>query len=206
MKADRGFTLLEVMVAVAILAIAFSAIFGGFAGAIATNTYVKRVTIATMLARLKMTEIETKLMKEGFGEIEESEQGDFEEEGFRDFKYDIKIEEIELPSLTEVETLIGEELTSSSIKDSEESEDSSLREAIEKQGGVHALSGLMPMIGEVLKEAVRKVTVEVKWKQRGKTKKVSLVQYITNSSHRIIVDLINTARIGSSFHGIPSKR
>ena len=57
----RGFTLLEVVVALAILGLALLAIFDLNAGAVASHAYAKRLTIATMLARSKMTDIEQEL-------------------------------------------------------------------------------------------------------------------------------------------------
>ena len=42
----------------------------------------KWMTVAVMLARYKMVEVEDKLFEEGFSDFEEEEEGDFDEEGF----------------------------------------------------------------------------------------------------------------------------
>ena len=79
---QRGATLLEVMVALGILATSYVALLQVHGGAIRLSAYSRQVTIATFLARDKMEEITTKLDKEGFPDMDESEEGDFEEEGF----------------------------------------------------------------------------------------------------------------------------
>lgn len=64
-KVLGAFTLLEVMVAVAILAIALTAIFASEAGAIRVASRARFTTTATLLARCKMAEIEEQMLREG---------------------------------------------------------------------------------------------------------------------------------------------
>ncbi len=52
--------------ALAILGLALMAIFDLNAGAVASHAYAKRLTVATMLARSKMTDIEQELYDKGF--------------------------------------------------------------------------------------------------------------------------------------------
>ena len=59
-----AFTLLEVMVAVPILAVALTAIFASEAGAIRVSARARFTTTATLLARCKMAEIEEETMRE----------------------------------------------------------------------------------------------------------------------------------------------
>jgi general secretion pathway protein I len=81
-----GFTLLEVMVAVAIMALALTAIFSSQGGAIRAGARARRITTATLLARCKMGEVEEQMAREGFpavmadGDDECCEGG--EQEGF----------------------------------------------------------------------------------------------------------------------------
>jgi general secretion pathway protein I len=60
-----GFTLLEVMVAVAILALSLTAIFSSEAGAIKMAARARKMGAATLLVRCKMGEIEEKIATEG---------------------------------------------------------------------------------------------------------------------------------------------
>jgi general secretion pathway protein I len=68
-QSRRGFTLLEVMVAVAILAIGLSAVFSAEAGSVRTAQRARKMGLATMLVRCKMGEIEEDLAKKGLPAI-----------------------------------------------------------------------------------------------------------------------------------------
>ena len=61
----KGFTLLEVMVAVAILAVALSAVFSAEAGSIRAAQRARKMGLATLLVRCKMGEIEEELAVKG---------------------------------------------------------------------------------------------------------------------------------------------
>jgi general secretion pathway protein I len=91
MRRTRGFTLLETVVALAILALALMAIFDINSGAVANHAYAKKLTVATLLARSKMTDLEQKLYDEGFSNDDQEESGDFSAEGWESFKWRAKI-------------------------------------------------------------------------------------------------------------------
>src|SRR5690606_17729465 len=67
----RGFTLLEVMVAVAILAIALTAILSSEVGAMRVANRARRTNVATLLARCKMAEVEEQVAREGLPAIDD---------------------------------------------------------------------------------------------------------------------------------------
>jgi general secretion pathway protein I len=87
----RGFTLLETVVALAILAMALMAIFDLNSGAVSNHVYTKRLTVASFLARSKMTDLEQKLYDEGFPTDDDEESGDFSDEGWPQYKWRAKI-------------------------------------------------------------------------------------------------------------------
>jgi general secretion pathway protein I len=87
----RGFTLLEVVVAMAILGLALVAVFDLNAGAVASHAYAKRLTIATMLARSKMTDIEQDLYDKGFDNDDREINGDFRAEGWEAYTWKAQI-------------------------------------------------------------------------------------------------------------------
>ena len=87
----RGFTLLEVVVALAILGLALLAIFDLNAGAVASHAYAKRLTVATMLARSKMTDIEQELYDKGFDNDDRELSGDFRAEGWEAYTWKAQI-------------------------------------------------------------------------------------------------------------------
>jgi general secretion pathway protein I len=73
--AARGFTLLEVMVSVAILGLGLTAILSAQAGAFAASAHARNISVATGLARCKMSEVEELLLRDGFQELDQNESG-----------------------------------------------------------------------------------------------------------------------------------
>ncbi|HCF60410.1 MAG TPA: hypothetical protein DFS52_20720, partial [Myxococcales bacterium] len=89
--APGGFTLLEVMIAMAILSVSLVALAGINSGAMNMHSYAKRLTVATMLARGKMADLEQKLQSEGLPTDDDLEEGNFEEEGYPQFRWQAQI-------------------------------------------------------------------------------------------------------------------
>src|SRR5207237_7684382 len=77
----RGFTLLEVMISLAILAIALVAISGLNGGAVTMHAYGRRATEATLLLRGKMLDVEDDLEKNSFSDFDDEKHGDFTDDG-----------------------------------------------------------------------------------------------------------------------------
>lgn len=71
----RGFTLLEIMVAVAILGLGLTAILSAQAGAFSSAQYARNLSVATGLLRCKITEVEEHVYKDGFQETDETGGG-----------------------------------------------------------------------------------------------------------------------------------
>lgn len=90
-RRSGGFTLIETVVALAILSLALMAIFDLNAGAVGMHAYSKRVTVASLLARSKMTDLEQMLYDEGFSTSDDEESGDFSKEGWPNFKWRARI-------------------------------------------------------------------------------------------------------------------
>lgn len=88
---SRGFTLLEVMIALAILGVSLVALAGINTGAMNMHAFSKRLTVATLLARSKMADIESKLQSDGLPSDDETEDGNFEADGYPEFKWRAEI-------------------------------------------------------------------------------------------------------------------
>lgn len=99
-----GFTLLEVMIAVVILAVGLSALFTSEAGAVRIAQRARTTTIATLLARCKMGEIEERIAKEGWPAELIEDRDECCDEGERDgFTCEWKVERVKLPDVDEKE-------------------------------------------------------------------------------------------------------
>lgn len=111
MSSRRAFTLLEVMVAMAILAMGLTIILSSQAGLFAATQRVQAETYASSLMRCKMSEVELALEQEGFPLIEQSDSGDCCEGADSDFTCEWTVQTVELPqpaTFSDTENLEGE--------------------------------------------------------------------------------------------------
>ena len=88
---QRAFTLLEVVVALAILGVSLVAVLDINAGAVYSHVYAKKLTVATLLARSKMTDLEQKLYDEPLSIDDDEDSGDFSAEGWPGYKWRAKV-------------------------------------------------------------------------------------------------------------------
>lgn len=77
---SRGFTLLEVMISLAILAVALVALSDLNGSAVQMHAYGRRATTATLLVQSKMLDLEELLQKEGLRDFDDERHGTFEDE------------------------------------------------------------------------------------------------------------------------------
>jgi general secretion pathway protein I len=77
---SRGFTLLEVMISLAILAVALVALSDLNGSAVQMHAYGRRATTATLLVQSKMLDLEELLQKEGLRDFDDERHGTFEGE------------------------------------------------------------------------------------------------------------------------------
>jgi prepilin-type N-terminal cleavage/methylation domain-containing protein len=87
----RGFTLLEVMVSLALLAAALMAMADLSGGALRNHAYARDLSAATLLTRGKIAELEQKYEDQGFKDFDETEEGDFHEEGRPDMRWRLQL-------------------------------------------------------------------------------------------------------------------
>lgn len=92
-----GFTLLEVMVALAILGMGFMLLSEAHGRAALATIDARNVTIGTVLARGKILDVEYEIKKDGFGDYDKLIDGDFSEEGQPTYKWRAHIKKIEIP-------------------------------------------------------------------------------------------------------------
>jgi len=117
MSQDRpqaGFTLLEVMMALLLLTTAIMILVQSQMTAVHLQEEATRINTATMLARKVFTDLELRMLKEGFGELEIKEDGDFNDAEFDDqfdeyrWEYEVEKVEVELPGLGNLMSMLGQ--------------------------------------------------------------------------------------------------
>ena len=96
---NSGFTLLEVIIALAIMVLAFTSILSIEGGSINATARGKKMIVVGMLAKNQMIEQEFKIQGKTFDEVPKEESGTFEEP-YADFRWKTAVKEIEFPKIT----------------------------------------------------------------------------------------------------------
>lgn len=149
----KGFTLLEVMLALAVFALAMSAIVGFNARGYLNDARARKMTVAVELARGKMVEYQLDLEKDiakGSFPEEKSEEGAFEKP-YEDYRWKVEIRKVELPLPP-----MGEE------------------------GGANQgiMQNVTQMMTKQISEAVRELKLTISWKELEKDRSFSVVTHI----------------------------
>jgi general secretion pathway protein I len=90
-RRSRGFTLLEVMVALAVLAGALLVVSEVVGGALRNSVRARQLGVATVLARGKMVALQAQYERKGFRDFDESDEGTFEDEGHREIHWKVDV-------------------------------------------------------------------------------------------------------------------
>ena len=215
-RVEGGFTLVEVMLALAILGLALVILVRSVAGNITAAQDSFYMGIATDLARGKMLDIEENLLQEGFQETEQEEEGDFSDEGWETVKWKSKVEPVELPSLDTLMGLSkaqGEEGSGTGTGTGTGSGDGEEGQSDLDKFQSSALGGMLGMLGmggggggsegsgaasqqatagflqsqytlvqQVLKQAIRKITLEVSYDTGVHKESFKTILYVTDAA------------------------
>lgn len=148
-KSNQGFTLLEVLVALGILAVSITAILQLFGTAMITSSRAEAMTVATMLARQKMAEQMIRLEKDAlegkFPGTDEEAGGDFDPP-FENYKWHSKIRRVEIPVPPQ-----------------------------EEQG---TQTQLIQMIAKQIGEALREIKLSVSWDELSEKQEVVVTTHV----------------------------
>lgn len=191
-----GFTIMEVMVAIMILAVSVVSIFGAQFAAVATTEFSRGITHAINLAECKMNEIELKILTEdGFQLGNQQESGEcceaMDDAKLDDFSCEWEIKVVELPSFTDM--LMGGDggLGLMTDLDLGSTPDDSTQD--DNEGDIlSVVESFAPMLSEMLSEGIRRVTVTVRWKQGKREPHFTLSQYIVHPTEGSL-GLLNAA-------------
>lgn len=189
---ESGFTLVEVMIALAILAMSLTLLLRGASINVASTQRSQLMTAATELARGKMYDIEEKLLEEGFQQLDVTEDGDFEEEGWPQIKWEVEILKIELPNLEAMQGLgaPGEEGA-----DGEEGAGGGLlggmlggMGASDGGAGAGLIGSQFEVFRGIMEEAIRKVHLKISYRVAGYDEEFGVDCYFTDPAavNRII--------------------
>ncbi len=202
----RGFTLLEVLVAISILGMGLTVILSSQVGLFSSAQRSQNLTAAASLARCKMAEVELDLLKEGFPLIDRQDEGTCcEDEPRRPYSCRWTVQTVKLPEPADLATMSGDGglddqgggLGALGALASVQQGGAS---ALTGEGGIEGLSGLLgsaagagtqgmapmlmsmvyPDLKPMLEASIRKVTVNVVWKEGSFERTLGVTQYVTN--------------------------
>ena len=212
-----AFSLLEVMVAVAILGLGLTVILTAQTGLFSSAKRAAQLSQAVGLARCKMGEIEVQLLKEGYQLTADNEEGPCcEDEETKDMRCKWTVAPVMLPELAMGGGAdAGTGMGASGEGEGATSSIEGLNDTLEKAkgdlgsnntgdafqalagalGGANpgagpsmgagalapmALSMVYPQLKGMLEASIRKVTVQVVWKDGSTDRDLTVVQYLTN--------------------------
>jgi prepilin-type N-terminal cleavage/methylation domain-containing protein len=152
-----GFTLLEVLIAVAILAVSLSSLMGSQINSMAATRYARDISAIALLAEYQLVEIEFQHRKEGFVNSDVELEGDFSDHGYDDVEWVCTIHFIELPEYNEM--LEAKE----GVDDASGEGDDNVMDT-----GDQAFAGLgavWSIVKHAIEASIRKVDCTVTWQQ-----------------------------------------
>ncbi len=160
-SSQSGFTLFEVIIAIAILAMALSGIIIAEHRAIDTVYRTKRQGVVSMLAGLMLSEAQKDTQGKTFAEVRDDIEGKFEAP-FTEYSYQRKIRVIKFPNLLE---------TGAEGEDGkpQEKTDTSMR--------------VVKIATNFLSKSTREVVVTIKWKEAGEDQSYSVAEYWVDFNH-----------------------
>ena len=169
--ADKGFTLLEVMIAVAILAISLGAILAIEGNSINATARAKQINAVAVLERNQMIETEFKIRGKTFDEVKKEESGTFEAP-YQDFRWKTTIKEIKFPTFPGLnQGSSGKPTASGGSASGPGSGETDMSQMISK------------LMTNFFSKAMREVTITVLWKFEGKEQNFSLSTYWVDLNH-----------------------
>lgn len=200
-RKEGGFSLLEVMVALAILAAALVILLRIITGNVQNTNRAKLMTVATFLARAKIVEIEDRVLIEGFIDFDDEQKGDFSNEGYPQITWDSIIERVRLP------VDLAKQAEQASADMSQSATNVGNQNPLQFMAGFMGgfMSTLMDPIRMGLEEAVRRVTVRVYWQELGKPQQTfEVVTFMTDPAR---LDMALTGGSGSvpGANGLPGQ-
>jgi general secretion pathway protein I len=204
---QRAFTLLEVLVAIAILGLGLTVILGSQVGLFTNASRGEHLTVATNLARCKMGELEVKLLTLGYQLTDETDDGPCcsgDEDANEGYHCSWKVERVTLPEmplngadagvnnpggdggldLGPIGLLTGlNQPGGTSLGDKANPTD--LAKTLGNAPSPMSLAPMMmslvyPTLKPMLEASIRKVSVTVAYKEGKFSRELAVTQYVTN--------------------------
>lgn len=163
-RASLGFTLLEVLIAMSIMVVSFSAILSIESSAINVTNRARQNNTVAMLLKNALVQTEMEIEGKSFEEVQKEKTTSFDQP-FADYSWSWKVKEIEFPNLVP-----------SSGDSGGGSGDKGQDQSSEQLGRI---------VTKFLSKAIREVEVSVSWKKSEKLQSVSATTYWVDLNHEM---------------------
>lgn len=173
---SAGFTLLEVLIALAILASVMTVLMGTVANSSQQAIFSNQLTRVSQLARTKMIDLEYEIVEEGFSDDVEEYRGDFREEGYPEIKWEARVDPVEIPEGVEDE-LLGQ--VNSQLFGGQDAQ-GALKGNAAFSSKLPMLVSLIPMMINHIGRKTRRVRLKIYYEFAGQEQTLSLSQYIVD--------------------------
>jgi general secretion pathway protein I len=176
-RAQRGFTLLEVLVAVAILAMSLTSLLGSQMNSMLATRYARSLTQAVFLGEAVMHDTARAYWQDGWVNEDVEYKGSFEYLDAPDMSYYCLLDYVELPQYSEMVEAVDE---AEDANDGGSSSDDQYMDTGEQAFG--ALGTVWPIVKTALENSIRKQTCTVRWKNGKVQEEFSVVSYTVNTT------------------------
>lgn len=185
---ERGFTLVEVMLAMAILAGVLTGLTLTVTRAVRVANHARLMTTATFLCRQKLVELEDKFIVEGFTDEAgtKEEHGEYKEDEFKRYAWSRTVERIHLPEVSDIQAAATKLIQDKQQIGSSGAAGAASSAASSAAGGAGAnlgsnIGGMIGPVKEMLEQGIRRVTVRISWDEAGMgEQKVEVVTFYTD--------------------------
>lgn len=167
MNNQKGFSLLEFMIAFALLSVILASVFITQGSSISASVRNKNILIATTLARNFVNETEVKYEGLPFDRLPTGEQTGNFKEPYQQFKWKLKFDEVDFSSLAELMN-----------KQNEKTADAGDQSAT-----------VLKIFADYLKKSVRKLTITLEWPEGKGTTTQTFTELFVNYDQEISTGL-----------------
>jgi general secretion pathway protein I len=187
-RRQAGFTLVEVMIALAILAMGLVSLLVFTANNLRQTSMVADEQVAVDLARGKIYDLEEETLADGFQELDQTREGDFAEEGRPRFRWEATIVPIRLPEdpSAMLRLFSGAADPNAPVDPNDPAATAAAATTTaatepEDDGGLSAgFSTFYPILKGAFEEGIRKITLKVMWQTAGQDQQLAVSYYVTD--------------------------
>lgn len=156
----RAFSLLEVMVAMAILTLGLVSLLQVQARSAEMAIAAREMTVATMLARGKLYDCQTDLLKKGFSVGDYNESGNFDDDGYPTFFWECHAYKPDMPTGEGVGDM-GSAASALGLGASSDAANDAVPEGADM--GMGMIAPVLQQMASVLGDSIRELVIIVRW-------------------------------------------